>query len=140
MGINASSCAVFGTPTASGTFSVNVTVTDSSSPVKTASQALSLTVSPAATAALSITTTAFNPSTATVGVGYAANAAVTATGGQAPYSCSASGLPSGMGINASSCAVFGTPTASGTFSVNVTVTDSSSPVKTASKALSLTVH
>lgn len=89
--------------------------------------------------ALSITTTALNPATATVGVGYSALQAVAATGGQTPYSWSASGLPNGMGINATSGAVFGTPTVAGTFNFTVTVRDSSSPQKTASKALSLTV-
>jgi len=95
---------------------------------------------PSSTPALSITTTAFNPTTATVGVAYGAQAAIATTGGQAPYSCSASGLPNGMGMNSSSCAIFGAPTASGTFNVSVTVTDGSSPQKTASKVLALTVY
>jgi len=136
MAINSSSGAPYGTPTVSGTFNVTVTVTDSSSPQKTASKVLSLTVN---TPTLSITTTAFNPATATVGTGYSAQQAVAATGGQTPYSWSASGLPSGMSINSSSGAPFGTPTVSGTFNVTVTVTDSSSPQKTASKVLTLTV-
>jgi P2-related tail formation protein len=138
MGINSSSGAVYGTPTVSGTFSLTVTVRDSSSPQQTASKVLSLTVA-AATPTLSITTTALNPATATVGVGYAAQQAVTATGGTTPYSWSVSGQPSGMGINSSSGAVYGTPTVSGTFSLTVTVRDSSSPQQTASKVLSLTV-
>lgn len=91
------------------------------------------------TPTLTITTTSFNPATATVGTGYAAQEAVSATGGQAPYGCSASGLPNGMAINSSTCAVYGTPIVSGTFNVTVTVTDSSSPQKSASKVLSLTV-
>ena len=139
MAMNASSCAIYGTPTVAGTFNVTVTVYDSSSPQKTASKVLTLTVSPAATPPLSITTTAFNPATATVGVAYSAQQAVQATGGQTPYSCSASGLPSGMAMNASSCAIYGTPTVAGTFNVTVTVYDSSSPQKTASKVLTLTV-
>jgi hypothetical protein len=138
MGINASTGAVFGTPTAAGTFNFTVTVRDSSSPQQTASKALSITVT-ASTPALSITTTALVPPTATVGTGYAAQQAVTATGGLTPYSWSASGLPNGMGINASTGAVFGTPTAAGTFNFTVTVRDSSSPQQTASKALSITV-
>jgi GH25 family lysozyme M1 (1,4-beta-N-acetylmuramidase) len=92
------------------------------------------------TPALSITTTAFNPSTATVGTGYSAQQAVTATGGQTPYTWSATGLPNGMGINSSSGAIFGTPTGSGAFNVTVSVADSSSPQKSASKTLTLTVN
>ena len=95
---------------------------------------------PTSTPGLSITSTAFEPPTATVGTGYAAHSAVTATGGQTPYSWSATGLPNGMGINSSTGAVFGTPIAAGTFNVNVTVRDSSSPQKAASKTLPLTVH
>ncbi len=138
MGINSSTGAPFGTPTVSGTFNVTVTVTDSSSPQKTASKVLSLSVQPA-TSALSITTTAFNPATATVGTGYSAQQAVTAAGGQTPYSWSATGLPNGMGINSSTGAPFGTPTVSGTFNVTVTAADSSSPQKTASKVLPIIV-
>jgi hypothetical protein len=100
----------------------------------------SATATPAtATAPLSITTTALNPPTATVGVGYSAQQAIAATGGQTPYSWSASGLPNGMSINSSSGAVFGTPTATGTFNFTVTVHDSSSPQKTASKVLVISV-
>ena len=139
MAINSSTGAPYGTPTISGSFNITVTVRDSSSPQKTASKTLTLTVN-SSTSALSITSTAFNPSTATVGTGYAANTAVTAMGGQTPYSWSATGLPSGMGINSSSGAVFGTPTAAGTYDVNVTVQDSGSPRKTASKRLALTVN
>jgi hypothetical protein len=106
----------------------------------TTTQDYTVTVTvPGTSTPFEITTTAFNPATATVGVGYGALQAVTATGGQMPYSCSASGLPSGMAMNSSSCAIYGPPTVSGTFNVTVTVTDSSSPQKTASKVLSLTV-
>ena len=139
MSINPSSGAPFGTPTVAGTFNVNITVRDSSSPQKTASKTLTLTVNNASTPALSITSNAFNPSTATVGVGYSAQSPVTATGGQTPYSWSATGFPNGMSINSSTGAPFGTPTVAGTFNVNVTVRDSSSPQKTASKTLTLTV-
>lgn len=140
LNINSTTGAIYGYPSVSGTFNFTVTARDSNNPQKVASQALSLTVTgTAATPALSITTTAFNPATATVGTGYAAQQAVAATGGQTPYSCSASGLPTGMSMNASSCAVYGTPTVSGTFNATVTVTDSSSPQKTASKILSLSV-
>ncbi|MEO8360709.1 MAG: putative Ig domain-containing protein [Vicinamibacteria bacterium] len=100
---------------------------------------LSITVN-AASNPLSITTTSLNPPTATVGVGYTAQQAMVATGGQTPYSWSASGLPNGMGINSSSGALFGTPTAASTFAFTVTVRDSSSPQKMASKVLSIIVN
>jgi hypothetical protein len=90
--------------------------------------------------ALSIVNSAFNPSTATVGIGYAANSAMTATGGQTPYSWSATGFPNGMSINSTSGAPFGTPTVSGTFNVTVTVRDNGSPQQTVSKILTLIVN
>ena len=65
---------------------------------------------------------------------------IAATGGTQPYTWSASGLPSGMLMNSSSGALYSTPTVSGTFSITVTVTDNSSPQKTASQGYSLTVN
>lgn len=82
---------------------------------------------------LSITTASL--SSATVGTGYSAT--ITASGGQTPYSWSVNGLPSGLTNNSGS--ISGTPTTAGTVSVTVTVTDSSSPQKTHSITLSLTV-
>ncbi|GIH10018.1 hypothetical protein Rhe02_80850 [Rhizocola hellebori] len=63
----------------------------------------------------------------------------TASGGTAPISWSASGLPTGLSINSSSGAISGTPTAAGTFNVNVTAVDSSSPAKTGNAAYTWTV-
>jgi uncharacterized protein (TIGR03437 family) len=134
VGINSSSGAVFGTPTVAGTFTFTVTVTDSSSPQQMASKTLSIDVG--STAPLSITTASL--ASVTVGTGYAQP--VVASGGQTPYTWSvSSGLPSGLAINSFTGAVFGTPTVAGTFNFTVTVTDSSSPQQTASKALSITV-
>jgi Zn-dependent metalloprotease len=50
---------------------------------------------------------------------------VTASGGTSPYSFSATGLPPGVSINATSGQVSGTPSAGGTYNVTVNVTDSS---------------
>lgn len=58
--------------------------------------------------------------------GVAYTALVVATGGTPPYSFSATGLPSGLTMDASGNIV-GTPTTAGTSSVVVSVTDSSSP-------------
>ena len=61
--------------------------------------------------------------TGTVGSGY--NSSVTATGGTTPYRFSvASGqLPGGVGLNASSGQISGTPSASGTFTFAISVAD-----------------
>jgi Zn-dependent metalloprotease len=64
---------------------------------------------------------------------------VTASGGTSPYHFSATGLPAGVSINATSGQVSGTPTAGGTYSVTVTVTDSSSPAKSGTTQFTITV-
>jgi hypothetical protein len=85
---------------------------------------------------LSISTAALVPGT--VGSPYTSSNPLAASGGQAPYAWSASGLPSGIAL-APSGALSGTPAAAGTFSVTITVADSSSPRKSLSKTLALVV-
>ncbi|MCX6397183.1 MAG: putative Ig domain-containing protein [Propionibacteriales bacterium] len=58
----------------------------------------------------------------TVGTAYAASP-VSASGGIAPYSYTATGLPAGLSINSGTGAVSGTPTAPGTYTPAFTVTD-----------------
>ncbi len=71
-----------------------------------------------------------------VGVRYTASAE--ATGGSGPYTWSASGLPAGLGINAQTGQIEGTPTTSGSSSVALTVVDSFGITAT-SAPISLTV-
>ena len=97
------------------------------------------TTSSGAADKLAITTTSL--SNATVGAAYSAG--VAATGGATPYTFSATGLPSGLAINASSGAITGTPAqaAAGTATVAITVTDSTQPTKqTATANLTLIVN
>ena len=122
-----------GTPTADGTYTFTVTATDSVG--QTVGKEFSLTVG---AAPLSITTTSPLPN-ATNGVTY--SQPFTATGGTAPYSFTVTGgaLPAGMALNNGK--LEGTPTADGTYTFTVTVTDSAGPTAaTASKAFSLKVN
>lgn len=81
-----------------------------------------------------------NPGNKTGTVGTAITAfTVTASGGTSPYSFSATGLPAGVSINATTGQVSGTPTTNGTYTVTVTVTDSSSPVKSGSTQFTFTI-
>ncbi len=133
LSLNTSMGVISGTPLAAAS-SADYSVTASNS-AGSATAALSITVNPG-TSRISITTTSL--AVATQNVAY--QQGITATGGTQPYTWSASGLPSGMLMNSSSGALYSTPTVSGTFSITVTVTDNSSPQKTASQGYSLTVN
>jgi hypothetical protein len=128
--------AISGTPTAAGTASFTVQVTDSSAPALTATQTLSLVIA-SNTSTLAISTTSL--ADGQVGGSYSATA--TATGGTTPYTWSlASGtLPAGLTLGGSTGTISGTPTASGTSSFTLKVTDSSSPAQTASQAYSIVI-
>jgi choice-of-anchor A domain-containing protein len=110
LSLNASTGAVTGTPTAAGSFSINVT--DKNGITATGTCAITIVAGPS-----------LSCSSVTSGeVGVAFNSgAMTVTGGTAPYTFSVSGtLPAGLSLNASTSAVTGTPTASGSFSIKVT--------------------
>jgi len=128
---------ISGTPTAAGTSPFTVTVTDSEATPRTATAMLSITIS-AQSSTLTITTTTL-PAGA---VGAAYSATVMATGGKTPYTftISAGTLPAGLSISATTGAITGTPTTAGTSPFTVKVTDSSSPVQTATAVLSITIN
>ena len=64
-----------------------------------------------------------NPGNRTGTVGTATSLQMSASGGAAPYTWSATGLPTGLSINTSSGLISGTPSTAGTFTVTVTATD-----------------
>ncbi|HVN04527.1 MAG TPA: putative Ig domain-containing protein [Bryobacteraceae bacterium] len=123
-----SSGAVTGTPAAAGAGSFKATVTDSTG--TSVSQTVTLTI----VAAPSIATSSLP--NGSVGASY--SQALSASGGTPPYNWAvASGtLPGGLALSTAG-AISGTPTAAGTASFTVQLTDSMGA--TASKALTLTI-
>ncbi len=117
-----------GTPTAAGSASTTVTLTDSRGNVTTTSYTYTINAVPNVT-------TASLPS-ASQGVAYSAT--VAATGGTGSPTWSATGLPAGLAINASTGVISGTTATKATASVTVTVTDTAGA--TDSQALSLAVN
>jgi hypothetical protein len=118
-GLSLDSTATFGgitgTPTATGSSTFTITVTDANG--VTASQAYTVVINPTP----SITTASLPNWT----VGRSYNQAVRVTGGTAPlaFAITDGALPAGLNLNAATGAVTGTPTATGTSSFTVTVTD-----------------
>jgi eukaryotic-like serine/threonine-protein kinase len=123
---------ISGTPTTAGTYAIKLSVSDSSSPVLTATASLSVTVS-----AAPLTVTGGTLAAGTVNVAYSAT--VTATGGTGAHTWTATGLPAGLTIGATTGTISGTPTAAGTFTVTVTVKDTASPVQTATGTYTIAI-
>jgi hypothetical protein len=134
LALSASSGVISGTPTDGGTFTFTATVSDSSNPVQTKSVSLTLTI-----ASTQLTIASSKLAAGTEGTAYSQS--LQASGGTPGYTWSiASGtLPSGLTLAGGSGAISGTPTASGTSTVTVSVSDSSRPVQTKSATLSITV-
>ena len=107
LSVNTSTGAISGTPTAGGTSSVTIGATNAGGP-GTATLSLTVTIAPPV-----IT----SPTTATGQVGTAFSYQTTATNN--PTSYSASGLPGGLSVSASTGVISGTPIATGTSSVTI---------------------
>jgi hypothetical protein len=130
LSLNSSTGAISGTPTAAGTYSFTVKVTDNAG--VTATKALSILIN----AAPAITTVSLPAGD--VGVAYSRT--LTASSGTSPYTWSilSGSLPTGLSLNSSTGAVYGIPTVAGTYSFTVKVTDNAGV--TATKALSILIN
>ncbi len=124
--VNAASGVIGGTPTASGSFTLTVQVSDTGG--SSTSRQLTLAIA----GGLAIVTSSLP--TGTVGIAY--SAALEASGGSGTRTWSATGLPAGLTLNSATGVIGGTPTTAGTASVAVSVSDGTG---TANRTLSLTV-
>ena len=118
-----------GTPTATGTSSFTVKVTDANG--RSATQATSITI------AAGVSATFAAPPTAVVSTAYSYT--LTATGGTAPYtwSVNAGTLPDGLTLS-SAGVLSGTPTTTGSSTFSVNVIDANNGIATTSITLTVT--
>ncbi len=124
--LNASTGLLSGTPTAAGSSPVTIRVVDASGQVATRAVTLVIAAAPGVV---------FTPAAGEVGVPYSQQPTVTGGTGPFTWRISAGSLPAGVTINAATGLVSGTPTASGTFSITVTATDSFNQVASATASL-----
>jgi hypothetical protein len=138
LSINTSTGVISGTPTTATATpaAVTITVTDSTSPTHLTASTTGLTIN--ITTGLTITNTALPNGM----VGTAYTASETGNGGVSPLTYSATGLPAGLSINATSGAISGTPTTatSGAVPVTITVTDSTTPTHQTASTTGLTIN
>ena len=135
--LNASTGVISGTPTANGTSTFTITVTDAAG--LTTSGTITLTVGATGaviTTGIAVTT----PVLPTGQVSQAYSGTLTAGGGTGSgytWSVTSGSLPTGLSLAPSTGVVSGTPSAAGTSSVTVQVTDSGS--NTATQVLPMTI-
>lgn len=140
LSLNGSTGAIGGTPSASGQTTFTVQVADSSASAQTTARSLSIAIAAAVggpgTNPVQIATSSLPGGE--VNVNYLATFA--ASGGATPYnwSITSGSLPTGLTLS-SAGQIKGTPAQSGTSSVTVRVSDSSSPAQTASRVYSIAI-
>jgi hypothetical protein len=135
LSLNSSTGAISGTPSATGTSTFTVNVTDSAPTPLSAQQQLSLTINPPP-----LTVMSKSLPNGAEGIAYAAR--LQAISGTAPYAWSAgSGFPTWATLNSTTGAILGPTPTVGTSTFTVTVTDSSTPTpQTATQSLTLTIN
>jgi hypothetical protein len=131
--LNANTGAITGTPSAAGSFSFDITATDSLGCTGSTSYTVNINAS--------CPTITLSPATLPDGtVGTAYSQTVSASGGAAPYTfaVTSGALPAGLSLNGTTGNISGTPSATGTSNFTITATDNNAC--TGSQAYSITIN
>jgi hypothetical protein len=134
LSLNPSTGVISGVPSAVGTSSFTVSLSDPGPPVQNASASLSITVAPAL---LGVGTSSL-PS-GTDGSAYSARLSSTGGAGGGTWSLSSGSLPAGLSLNPSTGVISGVLSAVGTSSFTVSLSDPGPPVQNASVSLLIAV-
>ena len=129
-GLTFSGATLSGSPATAGTFTFPVQVSDGTA---TATSSFTLVVAPGP---LSITSSG---NLGEISLGSNVTGTLTAIGGKQPYTWSASNLPSGVTLNASSGAFSGIPSQPGSYTFTAQVADAETPAVVKSTSLTLQV-
>ncbi|WP_170138058.1 putative Ig domain-containing protein [Anaerobacterium chartisolvens] len=116
--MNSSTGVISGTPATAGSYNVDIAVVDAKGETAEKTFSIKITAAPEVEA-LKIGTTGL-PS-GKEDTGYTQK--LTVTGGTAPYTWSATGLPNGLELDSLTGIISGTPATAGNYSVNIVVTD-----------------
>ncbi|MEU9026482.1 putative Ig domain-containing protein [Streptomyces sp. NPDC048383] len=122
---------VSGTPTTAGAHPVTVTATDSAG--KKGSASFTWTITSTGSGAPTLT----GPGNQNLYVGRPVNLPLSATGGTTPYTFTASNLPAGLTLHATTGVISGTPTGWGFRNVTLTVTDAAGKKSTVTAAFTV---
>jgi hypothetical protein len=117
--------------TVTGPTTVTLTATSVNTPSQTASMVITID------AALALTTTSLP--NGTVGVAYSGTLAATGGTGTLKWSVVSGTLPTGLNLSTTTGAISGNPTAAGTYTFTVGVTDASIVPNTATQAFTVTI-
>ncbi|MFO0726369.1 MAG: putative Ig domain-containing protein [Myxococcota bacterium] len=133
LSLDAQSGVLSGTPTAVGTFTFRIEVTDVTAPAQVGFADLTIIV----TEPLVVITSGFDTGI----TGSPFSGSLSATGGTAPFSWSLVGgaLPAGLSLNPSTGVISGQPSTIGVFGFTVQATDASAPAQSATANLSIRV-